>query len=110
MVNKGVIWTIIVLVVLIIFIIFGFKIGASVPQRTNTCTEMYCDCKGNGEIPCNDCSVEDPIFLSGVVNVYKYCLAKEIIICEEGERKVRMDVEEGSCDYGTVFFEFVVEI
>ncbi len=100
----------VIFVVFTIFIILGFRIGASIPQTTEACTEMACPCDSDGERQCNTCSVRKHVFLSGVVNVYDYCSAKEIITCENGiQTGKRIEVNRETCNYGTSFFEFTVE-
>ncbi|MBI2452571.1 hypothetical protein HYV50_05880 [Candidatus Pacearchaeota archaeon] len=73
---------------------------------------MLCTCdrrintQPNRELPCNSCSVSDPVYVTGVINIVRYCEGKEIILCEDYERAgVRYDIDENSCKYKISFLE-----
>jgi len=104
-------WVIAVIIV-ILLIILGFIIGLFYPFTQHICTEMACQCLSGpnkpltGERPCNNCDVNDPIFVTGIFNIVKSCSAREIIICEDGARvDVRYDLEPGSCKTSYLFFK-----
>jgi len=99
--------SVVIMSIILIFIIAAFLIGFYINPYPPVCTEKYCECVDNGEFFCNSCSIENPVFLSGLVNVYKVCSAKEVIVCTSEERRVRVD-EEGGCEYKGEFFKFVV--
>jgi len=108
--KKWLIKRIIILIIIAAFIFGSFKIGSSVKEVTIGCTERYCDCLEGEEISCNSCGVEDIIFASGIVNVYNVCSGEEIVICNDGVRNTRIDVDYNSCQKDTRFFEFSVRV
>lgn len=86
-------------IILLSFIVVGFAIGAIIPESNGGCTEMACPCEGvSGERPCNSCSLSDPIFMTGVVNVIQQCGASEIIQCENNVQVgSRIEKKDNSC-------------
>jgi len=85
-------------IVIAAIIILGF-ISAALSAYESVCTKMGCPCAGvEGERPCNSCSILEPIFTLGIVNLVKVCPGSEIITCENGiEVDKRIDWKD--CEY-----------
>ena len=88
-----------VLIAVIVFLIilslgmyFYFK-------NSHACAKKGCYCKAaDSEISCNDCSIMQPIFITGIFNMVKICSAKEVIICENSNNKgIKYDVDYSTC-------------
>ena len=89
-------------------LIIGFVAGFFLEGGVNACTEMYCECMEQGEVECNTCSHEDPIFALGLINVIKICNSKEILICEQNQRtKTRYEKQE-NCKTEVRWMEFML--
>jgi len=88
--------------------IIGIVAGAFLQGGATACTEMYCECQEEGELPCNSCSSEDPVFALGIVNVINVCSAREIIICRNNQpAEVRYSIED-DCRTELRWFDFVL--
>ena len=80
-------------------------IGALI-NGPKSCTEIGCECPTglSGEIECNICSSEEPIFIIGFINVVKVCEGNEIFVCEDGIQKdIRYDLT--NCDTRMFFLD-----
>ena len=95
----------IIIIIVLVFILFGFIFGLFF-DGIGACTAMYCNCpsEGSAEVPCNRCSTWDPLFATFIIDYGKSCSARQIIICEEGERTIRYDLDETTCKYRFEFF------
>lgn len=88
-------------------IVLGFIIGAAV-RFMPACTRMMCyppsDSTGMSEVICNSCSYSDLIFATGIINVYKQCAMKEILIFNGLELIGTKYSEPELCEYKMRFF------
>lgn len=88
--------------------IIGLSAGFFLQGGATACTEMYCECQQKGELPCNSCSSEDPVFALGIVNVINVCNSREILICRNNQpAEVRYSIE-GGCKTEVRWFDFVL--
>ncbi len=77
------------LLILAVMLGGGFLLGAIVPEHALQ-TAMACSCDDvNGERPCNDVSMKDPLLLTGIFNVWQVRSGREIIVCENGQQTGR---------------------
>lgn len=85
--------------------LLGFLAGALKPAST-LCTELACPCTGvDGERPCNTCSREKPVFVTGIFNIVQTCSGREIIKCRNGmQADTRIDFSNANCTYR---FDFI---
>ncbi len=88
-----------VLTSMVLLLIIGVVIGFFM-KGGMMCTEMGCLCEVDGERPCNGCSSRDPVFILGIINVFKECKAQEIITCQNGlDASTRYDIDYSSCRF-----------
>jgi hypothetical protein len=104
MVNKKSI----IITIIISIILLGFILGLVVKPFPTICTAMWCSPQENStgivEIPCNGCGIVDPVFLTGILNVYKSCSTQEILIFSDQEYIETRYSEFSRCKYKIGFF------
>jgi len=103
--NKFIYFLFIIVAAALIGILAGFFLQDAIAS----CTEMYCECQQEGDLPCNTCSSEDPVFALGLVNVIEVCDAREILVCKNNEQTERKYSLEGDCKTEVRWFDFVLE-
>lgn len=103
--NKFVYFLFIVIAAFII----GIAAGAFLNGGITACTEMACFCEEEGEIRCNTCAHEDPVFVLGIVNVMNVCDSREILICKDNQAAQRRYETEGNCRTEWKWFDFVLD-
>lgn len=91
-----------------IFIVAGFLIGIMIPKNYPTgCTKKMCYCANFAEaIQCNACSAIDPIFITGIVNIFKSYSGVEIIICKDNKdigSRIDIDKSKGRVNANILF-------
>ena len=95
-------------IIIIGLLILGFLLGALIKEG-RACAKMGCSCANvEGEIECNSCSVSNPIFVLGVINMAKVCPAQEIILCENDDydyNKTKYEIDYSSCKYKISFID-----
>jgi len=89
-------------------ILLGFIAGAFLSGGITGCTEIGCFCEKEGELPCNSCTHEDPVFALGIFNIIKVCDSKEILICKNGELTERRYDTGEDCRIEAKWFDFVL--
>ena len=102
--NKFIYFIFIVISALVV----GIIAGAFLQGGIAACTEMYCQCQQEGELPCNSCVSEDPVFALGIVNVIDVCNSREILVCKSNEPAERKYSLEGDCRTEVRWFDFVL--
>ena len=105
--NKMSKKTLIPVIIILLVILLGFIIAIFLPE-INLCTKMGCPCEDiDGERPCNLCTVSDPIFVLGIINIAKACFAQEVVLCENNQNiDQRIDIDNNSCEYKISFFSY----
>jgi len=95
----------IIIIIAILVIIPGFLIGMFIGPVPKMCTMIACGQflleevpEGIHEIPCNSCSMFDPIFTTGIFNVWRSCSGKEIMIYD-GEDHIDTKYNLSHCEY-----------
>jgi len=96
------------LFLLVAAILLGFVAGAFLNGGITSCTEMGCFCQEDGELSCNTCKHENPLFALGILNIIEVCQAKEIFICKEGEMAQRRYDITKECTTEAKWFDFVL--
>jgi hypothetical protein len=114
--------TVLISIFLIIFL--GFILGFILKPLLG-CTEMYCspklssemcelsnrtDCISKNsteiiEIPCNSCGMVDPFFVTGILNVYKTCSGKEILVYRGPYEHIETTYDLSDCNFRIGSFE-----
>lgn len=98
---KKIIFVIILLVVVLSIISYIYF------QNYQFCTKKLCPCTSAtaSEIPCNDCGIINPVFITGIFNIVKACSAKEIVICDSSNKiGQRYDIDYSSCKNALYLF------
>lgn len=69
------------------------------------CTAMSCFPPegGDGEVSCNTCGSEDPVFMTGILNIVERCGGREIVAFQDGEQVDRR-ISWGPCKYHVELF------
>jgi len=88
-------------IVIAAIVLLGFIVAGTLPSET-VCTEMGCPCESDGERPCNDCSLLEPVFTLGIVNVVEVCHGTEILTCENSI-KIDERIDWEGCEYKWYF-------
>ena len=100
---------IIVGIIIALFIVVGLIVPMFISD-INLCEKRGCFCQNDlSEIPCNSCSISKPIFITGILNVWKTCSGKEIILCDNN-KKVGVKYDINFTDYRLTFNIFGLDL
>ncbi len=97
----------IIAILIILGFVFGF-IGSLIGEYGWACTEMMCmptDPNFTGQMPCNSCFQEKPLFILGIINVVERCTGGQIVVYENG-RGIDSRVDVMGCQYEWYFLTF----
>lgn len=100
---------ILISVILFLILLIGF-IFAQFIQPVTFCTEKLCyPDEPYAEIACNSCEISQPIFVTGIINIVKFCQGNDILVFENSlhiSDKDRVEIDYNSCEYKIKFFLF----